>query len=83
MSESRTATSRGVCSQSFKHLVLTHAHLDKYSLNGIQIEQIRDDYLAATLQDKLLYIDEPTAGHEYNVYDLQKIMAFLDRFCKP
>jgi adenine-specific DNA methylase len=69
--------------RSTAHLVLTYAHLNTYGLNGTQVEQLRDDYLAAGLQDKLLYIDEPLAGHEYNVYHLKEIMAFFDRFCKP
>jgi len=44
---------------------------------------LRDKYLAAGLKDKLLYIDEPIAGHEYNVYHLNTIMDFFDKFCKP
>jgi len=63
--------------------VLTWGHKNGYGLKGPALEKLRDKYLAAGLKDKLLYIDEPIAGHEYNVYHLNAIMDFFDKFCKP
>ena len=63
--------------------VLTWGHKNGYGFQGPALEELRDKYLAAGLKDKLLYIDEPIAGHEYNVYHLNAIMDFFDKFCKP
>jgi hypothetical protein len=62
--------------------VLTWGHSNGYGIKGPALKNLRDKYLAAGLKDKLLYINEPIAGHEYNVYHLNEIMAFFDRFCK-
>ena len=63
--------------------VLTWGHKNGYGFQGPALEKLRDKYLAAGLKDKLLYIDEPIAGHEYNVYHLNAIMDFFDKLCKP
>ena len=63
-------------------LVLTHGHTS-YGLHGADIDKLRDYYLAAGLEDKLLYFNNSRAGHEYNVYDLDSILAFFDKFCQP
>ena len=32
--------------------------------------------------NKALYLISPLAGHEYDVYHLNEIMAFFDKYCK-
>ena len=43
---------------------------------------ISEAYKKAGIEDKCLYLSSPLAGHEYDVYHLNEIMSFFDRFCK-
>ena len=43
---------------------------------------IHESYRKAGLADKCLYFSSPMAGHEYDVYHLNAIMGFFDKYCK-
>jgi hypothetical protein len=50
--------------------------------DGGQHRAIRETYGKAGLGDKGLYFSSPKAGHEYDLYHLNEIMTFFDKFCK-
>ena len=52
------------------------------SKNAGIYRKARDAYGAAGISDKCLYLVSPLAGHEYDVYHLNEIMAFFDKHCK-
>ena len=63
-------------------LILSWCHLNKRKYRGEQHRAIHDSYKRAGLADKCLYFSSPLAGHEYDVYHLNEIMEFFDKFCK-
>lgn len=63
-------------------LVLSWCHLNNRKYAGGQHHAIRETYGKAGLGDKCLYFSSPKAGHEYDLYHLNEIMAFFDKFCK-
>jgi len=52
------------------------------SENAGVYRKARDAYEAAGIGNKALYLISPLAGHEYDVYHLNEIMAFFDKHCK-
>ncbi|MFP6906976.1 MAG: hypothetical protein VCG02_17280 [Verrucomicrobiota bacterium] len=52
------------------------------SENAGVYRKARDAYEAAGIGEKCLYLVSPLAGHEYDVYHLNEIMAFFDKHCK-
>ena len=67
-------------------VVLGYHHLNPKDVakhQGRKEKLVRDAYLARGWDDKLFYRDVPLGGHEYNIYDLNAIIAFWDKFCKP
>ena len=63
-------------------LVLSWCHLNNRKSNGDLHRAINEAYGKAGLADKCLYFSSPMAGHEYDVYHLNEIMAFFDKYCK-
>jgi hypothetical protein len=63
-------------------LVLAWCHLNNKKYNGDQHRTIREAYRKAGLADKCLYFSSAAAGHEYDVYHLNEIMKFFDKYCK-
>lgn len=64
-------------------LVLSWCHLNGGGKsNGDEHRAIQAAYANAGLSDKCLYFSSPKAGHEYDVYHLNQIIEFFDRFCK-
>lgn len=64
-------------------LVLSWNHLNGGGKsNGDEHRTIQAAYEKAGLSDKCLYFSSPLAGHEYDVYHLNEIMAFFDQHCK-
>ena len=66
-------------------VVLGYHHLNPKDVekhHGRKEKLVRDAYLAKGWEDRMLYLDVPLGAHEYNIYDLNKIMAFWDKFCK-
>ncbi len=63
-------------------LILSWCHLNNRKYHGEQHRAIHDSYKKAGLADKCLYFSSPLAGHEYDVYHLNEIMGFFDKFCK-
>ena len=43
---------------------------------------IVEAYRKAGLAKKCRYFSSPMAGHEYDVYHLNEIMEFIDKYCK-
>jgi len=43
---------------------------------------IVEAYRKAGLAERCLYFSSPMAGHEYDVYHLNEIMEFFDKYCK-
>ena len=66
-------------------VVLGYHHLNPKDVakhRGRKEKLVRDGYYAKGWQDKVLYLEVPLGGHEYNIYDLNEIMVFWDKFCK-
>ena len=64
-------------------LVLSWCHLnDPGKSSGEEFRSIHEAYRKAGLADKCLYFSSPLAGHEYDLYHLNEIMAFFDQCCK-
>ena len=63
-------------------LVLSWCHLNNRKHDGGQHRAIRETYGKAGLGDKGLYFSSPKAGREYDLYHLNEIMTFFDKFCK-
>lgn len=63
-------------------LVLSWCHLNNRKDQGDGHRAIRDAYRKAGLGDRCLYFSSPKAGHEYDVYHLNEIIAFFDKSCK-
>ena len=64
-------------------LVLSWCHLnDPGKSIGEEFRSIHEAYQKAGLADKCLYFSSPLAGHEYDLYHLNEIMAFFDQCCK-
>ncbi len=69
--------------ESSPALVLSWNHLNGGGKsNGHEHRTIQAAYEKAEIPDKCLYFSSPLAGHEYNVYHLNEIMAFFDQHCK-
>ncbi|NQT40098.1 MAG: hypothetical protein HQ581_21580 [Planctomycetes bacterium] len=63
-------------------LVLSWCHLNNRNYIGDQHRAIHEAYRNAELAEKCLYFSSPMAGHEYDVYHLNEIMEFFDKYCK-
>jgi len=63
-------------------LVLSWCHLNNRNYDGGRHRAIRDAYRKAGIADECRYFSSPTAGHEYDLYHLNEIMAFFDKHCK-
>ncbi len=63
-------------------LVLSWCHLNNRNYIGDLHRTIHESYKKAGLADKCLYFSSPMAGHEYDVYHLNEIMEFFDKYCK-
>jgi len=63
-------------------LVLSWCHLNNRKYNGDQHRAIHEAYKKAGLADRCLYFSSPKAGHEYDVYHVNEIMKFFDKYCK-
>lgn len=64
-------------------LVLSWCHLNgRNTYKGEMHRAIHAAYKKTGLADKCLYLPSPSAGHEYDVYHLNEIMDFFDKYCK-
>jgi hypothetical protein len=64
-------------------LVLSWCHLNgKGKDRGDAHRTIQSAYAKADIADKCLYFSSPLAGHEYDLYHLNKIILFFDKYCK-
>ncbi|MBD3675916.1 MAG: hypothetical protein HUJ26_20600 [Planctomycetaceae bacterium] len=64
-------------------IVLTWNHQNRDGDDdGSIYREVRDAYVRQGMGNKFFYKEVPQAGHEYDVYHLNEIMAFWDRFCK-
>lgn len=63
-------------------LVLSWCHLDVEEYKGELHQQIKTAYQKSGIADKCLYFSSLLAGHEYDVYHLNEIMRFFDKYCK-
>ena len=63
-------------------LVLSWCVLNDAKDKGDLHRAINEAYKQAGLGEQCLYLSSPLAGHEYDVYHLNEIMSFFDRFCK-
>ena len=63
-------------------LVLSWCALNDVKDKGDLHRTINDAYTQAGLGEKCLYLPSSLAGHEYDVYHLNEIMAYFDKYCK-
>ena len=63
-------------------LVISYCQLNDPKDTGDLHRIISEAYKKAGIEDKCLYLTSPLAGHEYDVYHLNEIMSFFDKYCK-
>jgi hypothetical protein len=63
-------------------LVLCWNQLNDLTYNGDLHRSIYNAYQQAGIGEKCLFLTSPLAGHEYDVYQLNEIMAYFDKYCK-
>ena len=63
-------------------ILLSWCELNDLKDKGDLHRAIYDAYQKAGIGERCLYLPSPLAGHEYDVYHLNEIMNFFDKYCK-